>query len=531
MVQQTRTGGLYSHYVLGVLVLVYIFNFIDRNILSILAEDIKADLAISDAQMGFLYGTVFAVFYAVFGIPLARFADVWNRRSLIAIGLSFWSFMTAASGLARSFPMLAGCRIGVGIGEASASPAAYSMLGDYYPPRLRATVIAIYAAGVYIGAGIGIFLGGFILDAWAAEYPDPASAPFGLKGWQVAFMVVGVPGLFLAIWVRTLREPTRGFSEGLIADEHPQPLRVLLHELIAVVPPFNLFGLRRHRKTLMINIASAMGFAVGAWLLILLTGSVAQWITTAFGIWVTVTWAQSLKIRDPVTYHMMFGSKAFIYTMLAFPTMAFIGYGAGFWIPPLLLRLHEVSATEVGLYLGLGAAAGGFLGITAGGMLADWLKQQFPSGRLVLGYIVIAGKVPLLLVLLYTESLVAVYWLNFLLTAFSASGGGVPPSTATDLVMPRMRAVAGAYYILVNTFIGLAMGPYVIGQISDIFHAGGMDDAAALRTALAVCTLSLLPALVFLVMAQKHLPEDEANRLNRARELGEPMQEGLQQRA
>lgn len=523
--RQTRTGGGYSHYVLGVLVLVYIFNFIDRNILSILAEDIKADLGVSDAQIGFLYGTVFAVFYAVFGIPLARFADVWNRRSLISIGLSFWSFMTAASGLARSFPQLAACRIGVGIGEASASPAAYSMLSDYYPPRLRATVIAIYAGGVYIGAGIGIFLGGLILEAWAAAYPDPAIAPFGLRGWQVAFMAVGIPGLFMAAWVRTLREPTRGFSEGLVTDDHPQPFKVLLHELVAVVPPFNLFDLRRHRRTLVVNVVSAGAIAVGAWLLILLTGSVAQWITTGFGVWVTLTWAQSLKIRDPVTYHMMFGSKALVYTMLAFPTMAFIAYGAGFWIPPLILRLHDVSAAEVGLYLGLGAAAGGFLGITAGGMLADWLKQRFPSGRLVLGYIVIGGKVPLLLALLYTSDLVTVYWLNFLLTAFAASGGGVPPSTASDLVMPRMRAVAGAYYILVNTFIGLAMGPYVIGQISDLLYAGGMDDASALRTALAVATVSLLPALVFLVLAQKHLPAEEAGRLERARALGEPVNE------
>ena len=102
-----RVGGGYAHYVLIVLVIVYVFNFVDRNILSILAEDIKADLGISDAEMGFLYGTVFAVFYAVFGIPLARFADVWNRRSLISLGLFVWSGMTALSGLARSFPMLA----------------------------------------------------------------------------------------------------------------------------------------------------------------------------------------------------------------------------------------------------------------------------------------------------------------------------------------------------------------------------------------------------------------------------------------
>ncbi len=517
-----QTGGWYSHYVLCVLVLVYIFNFIDRNILSILAEDIKADLGIGDAEMGFLYGTVFAVFYAVFGIPLARFADVWTRRSLVSVGLGFWSLMTAASGLARSFSMLAICRVGVGIGEASASPAAYSMLSDYYPPRLRATVIAIYASGVYLGAGIGIFLGGAILEAWATAYPE--NPPFGLKGWQVAFMAVGIPGILMALWVRTLREPTRGISEGLVAEKHPHPFKLLGQELLAVIPPFNLVGLKDHPHVLRMNLLYAASFAAVAALLIWLTGSVAQWVTTVFGVWVTLTWAQSLKVRDPATYHMMFKSKAFVYTTLAFPTMAFIGYGAGFWIPPLLLRLHEVSVAEVGLYMGIGAAAGGFVGITLGGMLADRLKLLFPSGRLVLGYIVIAGKVPLLLWLLYTDSLLAVYVINFFLTAFSACGGGVPPSTASDIVMPRMRAVAGAYYILLNTFIGLALGPYVIGEISDILHAGGLSEAEALRSAIALAILSLLPALLFLILAQRHLPRDERTRIERARALGEPVE-------
>ena len=149
-----RSGRWYPHYVLGVLMVVYVFNFVDRHILSILAESIKADLGVTDAQMGFLYGTVFAVFYAVFGIPLARFADVWVRRSVISLGLTFWSAMTALSGFARSFAELAVYRTGVGVGEASASPAAYSLLYDYYPPRLRATVVATYSAGGYIGVGM-----------------------------------------------------------------------------------------------------------------------------------------------------------------------------------------------------------------------------------------------------------------------------------------------------------------------------------------------------------------------------------------
>ncbi|SVB31672.1 uncharacterized protein METZ01_LOCUS184526, partial [marine metagenome] len=178
---EPKVGGAYAHYVLFVLVIVYVFNFIDRNILSILSQEIQADLGVTDAQMGFLYGTVFAVFYAVFGIPLARFADVWVRRSLISVGLLFWSVMTALSGFAKSFPMLATFRIGVGVGEASASPAAYSMLSDYYHPRLRATVLAIYSSGVYIGGGIGLFLGGFIMETWNTWYPDSTTAPFEIR--------------------------------------------------------------------------------------------------------------------------------------------------------------------------------------------------------------------------------------------------------------------------------------------------------------------------------------------------------------
>jgi MFS family permease len=157
--------------VLAVLALVYVLNFLDRQILAILAESIKGDLGISDAQLGFLYGTAFAVFYAVFGIPLARLSDVWVRKSVIAMGLACWSVMTALSGTARSFFSLACYRIGVGIGEASATPAAYSMLSDSFPPSLRATAFALYAAGVYIGQGVGFFLGGWILDRWDAAFP------------------------------------------------------------------------------------------------------------------------------------------------------------------------------------------------------------------------------------------------------------------------------------------------------------------------------------------------------------------------
>ncbi len=518
-----KVGGAYAHYVLFVLVIVYFFNFVDRQILSILAEDIKADLGVTDAQMGFLYGTVFAVFYAVFGIPLARFADVWVRRSLIASGLLFWSAMTALSGTARSFLLLTVYRIGVGIGEASASPAAYSMLSDYYPPRRRATVIAIYSSGVYIGGGIGIFLGGWILDAWANLYPT--DAPLGLKGWQVAFMAVGIPGILMAAWVRSLREPRRGMSEGLVTDTHPAPFKLLGSELATVIPPLNLISVAKNKGSLRTNLLTAVGIAVVAYLLILATGSVAQWIATGVGVYVTFSWVQTLRHRDPATFAMIFKSKALIYTLIAFPTISFVSYGVGFWTAPLLLRAHGASALEVGLYIGLGSALGGFLGVTSGGYIADRLKQRFPSGRLMVGYFAVVGMVPLVLWLIYTESLYVAFWLNFFYHLPSACWPGIPPSTANDLVMPRMRAISGAYYILVNTFIGLALGPYVIGQLSDIFAAGGMDGAEALRTAMACSMLMFIVTIVFLVLAQKHLPKDQASRLERARALGEKVEQ------
>ena len=144
-VDPNATVPAYSWYALGVLVLVYVLNFVDRQILSILANDIKADLGVDDAFLGFLYGTAFAIFYALFGIPLGKLADSWHRVRLMTIGLGLWSVMTVLSGFAKNAAMLSGARVGVGIGEATASPSAYSLISDWFPARLRATALAIYS--------------------------------------------------------------------------------------------------------------------------------------------------------------------------------------------------------------------------------------------------------------------------------------------------------------------------------------------------------------------------------------------------
>jgi predicted MFS family arabinose efflux permease len=189
------------NYALGLLLVVSIFNYLDRQILSILLEPIKRDLQLSDTALGFLTGIAFALFYTFAGIPIARWADQGVRRTIIALGLAVWSGMTALTGLAQTFTQLALARVGVGIGEAACSPPAHSLLSDYFPPERRGTALSIFALGVPFGIMLGYLVGG-----WINQY----------FGWRTAFFVVGLPGLVLALVLRlTLREPPRGHSEGL----------------------------------------------------------------------------------------------------------------------------------------------------------------------------------------------------------------------------------------------------------------------------------------------------------------------------
>ena len=522
-----KIGGRYAGYVTVVLVLVYVFNFIDRQIVSILAEEIKADIGISDAQIGFLYGTAFAVFYAIFGIPLGKLADTWTRKNLIAIGIGFWSLMTALSGTARSFASLATYRVGVGIGEASATPAAFSMLSDYFPPALRATVLAIYSSGIYIGAGIGIFLGGWIVGFWETAYPDPALAPFGLKGWQAAYLAVGVPGVLMAIWVATLREPVRGASEGLVAPEHPHPFKATFRELMAVLPPFTLWTLAHEKanpRVIARNLAGAAAIAIVAWGLIELTGDHAQWIALGVGTYAAFSWVQTLGLRDPATFAMMFKSRAFIYAAVGFPTISLVAYAFGGWAPPYFMRVHGISAMEAGVVLGMSFALGGWLGVTLGGVIADRLKPRTGNARVYVGLFSIVGSVPTALGLLLTDDLITAYVFNVLVSVFASCWIGAAASTVNDLVMPRMRAMASAFYVLMAT-VGLALGPYAVGAASDVLTANGMAPGEALRWSLLLSLSFLAIPGILLLLLRGHLIPAEASRLDRARAAGEPIPE------
>lgn len=201
-----------QNYVLAVLVVVYALNFIDRNLLVILLQPIKEELGASDTEMGLLTGFAFAFFYTLAGIPIARLADRGSRRNVMAVGIALWSLLTAASGLVTSFGQLALVRIGVGVGEASATPAAHAILSDLFPPERRARALAIYSTGASFGVLFGLMLGGTLQERF---------------GWRSAFFLVGLPGLIVALIVRaTLPEPRRGESEGL--DDQPEAPGILM---------------------------------------------------------------------------------------------------------------------------------------------------------------------------------------------------------------------------------------------------------------------------------------------------------------
>ncbi|MBZ6379567.1 MFS transporter [Pacificimonas flava] len=504
-------GSPYAWYVLGVLVLVYMLNFIDRQILSILAEDIKADLGIDDGQMGFLYGTAFAVFYALFGIPLGRLADMWVRKSLMAIGLFVWSTMTALSGLSQNFAQIAGARIGVGVGEAAASPCAFSMLSDYFPKESRATALAIYSGGLYLGGGISLFIGGAVAGNWNAAYPGGLDIlMFNIVGWQAAFLAVGIPGILVAIWVATLREPLRGMSEGIVEPPTDDKWRKFFDELSSVIPPLTLFDAARGgTKSLIVNVVGALVIAAAVWGIIAATGATLQFLALGLGAYAVFSWSQSVKRRDPATYALIWGTPSFLLMLVGFGTIAFNTYAVSFWAAPYVLRTFEgADPAAVGLILGGPAAAGGFLGVVLGGRISDFLKRRNPAGRILVGIGAISAMVPFVLIMFTTDSLLLFYILNFPAQVVASTWVGVAAATSQDLVLPRMRGAATATYFIGTTLIGLGLGPWFAGEVS--------AKTGDLTTGILSLLVMVPVTLICLFLLYKRLPLAEATREERA---------------
>lgn len=203
----------YAWYVVAVLVVAYAFSFLDRQVLSLLVEPIKHDLGLSDTRVSLLQGFAFAIFNAVGGLPIGRLVDSGRRMTIIPLGIAFWSLMTAGCGLARGFTGLLLCRMGVGVGEASLTPSAYSVIADYVPSRLLGLALGIFSMGVYLGGGLAL-IGGAAVIAHLPGSGAVLPVVGRLHPWQIAFVAMGLPGLAVAAWAATLREPARTGAGG-----------------------------------------------------------------------------------------------------------------------------------------------------------------------------------------------------------------------------------------------------------------------------------------------------------------------------
>ena len=506
-----HAANIYPWYVLAVLFLVYVFNLIDRQIISILAQDIKASLRVSDTQLGFLYGTTFGIIYAVFGIPIARLADRWHRVRVIGFGLATWSAMSALSGLASSYGQLMLARIGVAIGEASATPAAWSLLSDYFPSRRRALAIGIYYTGLSVGAGLSLSLGGWISHTWSSSFPAGA-APFGLAGWQAAFLAVGLPGLFLALWVLSLREPARGSSDGQHLPAAAEGTwRTFAQELAAILPPLTFLSLARFPRALSRNLLLFVVLTLAVSLLAL-SGDRALWIACGLGTYAVGSWLQMLRATDRPAFVLLLGTRPAVLTLLGLGGLAFMSYSLAFWIPPYVMRTFGVRADIAGIGLGVPVMFAASFGAVAGGYLSDRWKAHDVRGRLFVCMLSVALTVPTTVAILIAGSDRSIYVLYALFQLVTSLTAGSGATAVQEFVLPRMRATAGAILLLAYS-VGLALGPYATARLSSL--------TGSLRIGM-LGVLAMAPvALCMLGLAARDIGLAEATRLERARAAGE----------
>ncbi|HEV7432429.1 MAG TPA: MFS transporter, partial [Steroidobacteraceae bacterium] len=318
-----------SWYALILVALANAMSLLDRNILAILAPRIKADLHIGDAEMGLLYGTVFALFYALFSLPLGRLADGWVRTRLLGLALGFWSIATGMAAFAHGFALLALSRLGVGIGEGAVYPAGYSLVFDHFPKARRGMAMAVIAAAIAIGLGCSLIVGGVAADWWDHTYLG-LNAPLGLHGWQFAFLVAALPGFAVAALLLRMAEPRRGQLDGISSPHDPHPFRASFALLGSVTPGSNWLALARHKASArdwLWNL-SALAFLVAAMTcLTRLTSAFSprpplhfgalnvnphalQWSVVGFGIFVIVNLLQSLRYADRPAYTVITRSPA-----------------------------------------------------------------------------------------------------------------------------------------------------------------------------------------------------------------------------
>lgn len=520
-------------YALALVAATQAISLLDRNILAILAPAIKADLKIGDAEMGLLYGTVFALFYALFSLPLGRLADGWIRTRLLAITIIFWSIATGMAAFAGGFLLLMISRLGVGIGEAASQPAGTSLVYDFFPRRRRGTVMAVLAAAIAIGLGGSLVLGGGAADWWHARYPA-GGAPMGLAGWQFAFLVAASPGFVIAILLWRLREPERGAADGIATPRDPDPFGASLGVLGAVTPGVHWIALARRRASTrdwLVNLVILALIAIGVvaatrWTEAfsprppLVLGGVAvsphalQWGVIGFGIFVIANLLQALRRSDAPTFAAIATSPSLILCMAIGALQSVINYGVMGFTPSFLMKTYHLSPGMTGLQFGLLAAALGVVGPLIAGPLSDRISGGRARGRVWVTLFAL-GLSPLIAFWVYRAPTSGDFYLRFTLYSLVLTMW-MPPLYAVlyDQVLPRMRGITASIYLFAMTIIGLGIGPYAVGLVSDATHGD-------LATAILSVNWVAPPIVVMLVVLALRVDRDQTSLLDRTRAAGE----------
>lgn len=379
----------YRYYVLAVLVLVYMMNFIDRQILSVLAVPIKKELALSDTQLGLLHGLAFAILYTTLGIPIAALADRASRRRIMSWALGIWSAFTVVCGFITGFWTMFFSRVGVGVGEAGGVAPAYSFIADYFPKHQRARAMSIYSLGIPLGMALGILTGTII----AVEI-----------GWRAAFIIVGSVGLVIAPILRfSVRDPRRGGWDS--TTPVPPPAGKLT--------PRSLIESFRE--------------------------------------------VAAIVARKPTFWLLSFGAAA----------SSVCGYGLAAWLPSFFIRSYKLSLTEMGLFYASITLIGGCIGILGGGILADRIGKSSKANYPLIPAISFLIGLPCFFFAVNSSSLAIAFPLFLIPTALNLVWLGPIVTAVQHLVPAHMRSRASAMFLLINNLIGIAIGTYYFGAMSD----------------------------------------------------------------
>ncbi len=502
-----------AYFALFVLVLTNLFNMLDRSIVSILAQSIKTDLKLDDADLGFLLGTAFAVFYSIVGIAMGRISDFVSRKKMLAVGLALWSVMTALGGAATGFVSLSAARIGVGVGEAVANPCSHSLLADTFPARNRSLALGTYLTGTFLGTALAMIIGGIFVQKWPQFCTAiPFVSACGLAGWQAALMAVGLPGLLLALLVLMIHEPARpGVGQKGVG-------RIIVREIATALPPFTFLSIYRIAGSagLTRNIVLAASISAIAALLIWLTGDYAQWIACALGAYSIATWGQVQSHGDKPLFRLTYGDTTFVLAIASTALVACIIAGITVWAAPLAMRTFTtVSVVKIGVGLGMIYVVGSIIGVIIGGWLTDRWKQTNPGAPLHMTAIALLGMIPCIIIIVSANSIELFFAVYFFQAMFTSLWSGGIAALVQDLVLPRMRGAAAACYSLVAIVVASGIGPYWTGKVSKATGSLGTGISSIL-------ILAPLALFILWLAARRLQIETPARRRDMAEAAGEP---------